>query len=130
MDADGNALVVWPRFHLNRSELWASVHAFAGGGAWDKATRIDAVPGYVYAPRVMAVAGVPGQFAVLWDQEEGFVTGPAAVWASQYQSGRGWRASSARCANKLQALVTAGADKRGPAASAAPRHTEEAAICY
>ena len=103
MDAGGNALVVWPRFYRNRSELWAS--AYVGvGGAWDKAMRIDAVPGYVYTPRVMA-AGEPGQFAVLWDQEEGFVTGPAAVWASQYQSGRGWRASSATCANRLQALA-------------------------
>ena len=141
MDADGNALVVWPRFHLNRSELWASGHAVgssgaggggggAGGGAWDKATRIDAVPGYVYAPRVMAAAGVPGQFAVLWDQEEGFVTGPASVWASQYQPGRGWRASSARCANKLQALATARADKGGLAASARPLHTAEVDNCY
>ena len=88
------------------------------------------VHGYVYTPRVMAAAGVPGEFAVLWDQEEGFVTGPAAVWASQYQSGRGWRASSAPCANKLQALATAGADKGGLAASARPLHTPEVAICY
>ena len=129
MDADGNALVVWPRFHLNRSELWAS--AYVGvGGAWDKAMRIDAVPGYVYKPRVMAAAGVPGQFAVLWDQEEGFVTGPASVWASQYQPGRGWRASSAPCANKLQALATAGAGKVSLAASARPLNTAEADNCY
>ena len=129
MDADGNALVVWPRFHLNRSELWAS--AYVGvGGAWDKAMRIDAVPGYVYQPRVMAAAGVPGQFAVLWDQEEGFVTGPASVWASQYQPGRGWRASSAPCANKLQALATAGAGKVSLAASARPLNTAEADNCY
>ena len=129
MDADGNALVVWPRFHGNRSELWAS--AYVGvGGAWDKAMRIDAVPGYVYQPRVMAAAGGPGQFAVLWDQEEGFVTGPASVWASQYQPGRGWRASSALCANKLQALATAGAGKVSLAASARPINTVEADSCY
>ena len=130
MDAAGNALVVWPRFHLNRSELWASGHLVGGGGAWDKATRIDVVPGYVYSPRVMAAAGVPGEFAVLWDQEEGFVTGPAAVWASQYQSGRGWRASSAPCANRLQALATAGADKGGLGASAKPLPTSVVEICY
>ena len=88
------------------------------------------VPGYVYSPRVMAAAGVPGEFAVLWDQEEGFVTGPAAVWASHYQIGRGWRASSAPCANKLQALATAGADKGGLAASTRPLHTAEVDICY
>ena len=130
MDAAGNALVVWPRFHLNRSELWASGHLVGGGGAWDKATRIDVVHGYAYTPSVMAAAGVPGQFAVLWDQEEGFVTGPAAVWASHYQIGRGWRASSAPCANKLQALATAGADKGGLAASARPLHTAEVDNCY
>ena len=134
MDAGGNALVVWPRFHLNRSELWASGHAVGssggGGRAWDKATRIDAVPGYVYTPRVIAVAGGPGQFAVVWDQEEGFVTGPASVWASQYQPGRGWRASNARCANKLQALATAGADKVSLAASARPLNPAEADSCY
>ena len=129
MNADGNALVVWPRFHLNRSELWASA-CVGVGGAWDKAMRIDAVPGYVYQPRVMAAAGVPGQFAVLWDQEEGFVTGPAAVWASQYQSGRGWRASSATCANRLQALATAGAGKVGLAASAIPLLASVAEHCY
>ena len=88
------------------------------------------VPGYVYNPRVMAAAGVPGEFAVLWDQEEGFVTGPASVWASQYQSGRGWRASSAPCANKLQALATAGADQVSLAASARPLHTAVVDICY
>ena len=130
MDSGGNALVVWPRFHLNRSELWAGGHVVGVGGAWDKAMRVEVVPGYVYSPRVMAAAGVPGQFAVLWDQEEGFVTGPAAVWASQYQSGRGWRASSAPCADKLQALATAGADKGGLAASARPPHTAEVASCY
>ena len=128
IDAGGNATVVWPRFHLNRSELWASVHVV--GGTWDRALRIEAVPGYVYTPRVMAAPDVPGQFAVLWDQEEGFVTGPAAVWASQYQSGRGWRASSAPCATKLQALVTAGADGGGLAASAKPRPTVDVGICY
>ena len=134
MDAGGNALVVWPRFHLERSELWASIYVASGsgggGGAWDKATRIDAVHGYVYTPRVMAAEGLPGEFAVLWDQEEGFVTGPAAVWASQYQIGRGWRASSAPCATKLQALATAGADKARPAVPTRPRHTEEADNCY
>ncbi len=130
MDAGGNALVVWPRFHLNRSELWASAHVGGGGGAWEKALRIDVVPGYVHTPRVMAAAGVPGQFAVLWDQEEGFVTGPASVWASQYQRSRGWRASSARCAYQLQALATAGAGKVSLATSAPPRHTAEADICY
>ena len=134
MDAGGNALVVWPRFHLDRSELWASGLVVGGGsgsgsGAWDKAMRIDSAPGYVYTPRVMA-AGEPGQFAVLWDQEEGFVTGPASVWASQYQPGRGWRASSARCANKLQALATAGADKVSLAASARPLNPAEADSCY
>ena len=128
MDAGGNALVVWPRFHPNRSELWASI--YVASGAWDKATRIDAVHGYVYTPRVMAAAGLPGEFAVLWDQEEGFVTGPASVWASQYQSGRGWRASSAPCANKLQALATAGADQVSLAASAKPLHTAEVDNCY
>ncbi len=128
IDAGGNATVVWPRFHLNRSELWASVHVV--GGTWDRALRIEAVPGYVYTPRVMAAPDVPGQFAVLWDQEEGFVTGPAAVWASQYQSGRGWRASSAPCATKLLALVTAGADGGGLAASAKPRPTVDVDICY
>ena len=92
--------------------------------------RIDVVSGYVYSPRVMAAAGVPGEFAVLWDQEEGFVTGPAAVWASQYQSGRGWRASSASCANKLQALATAGADQVSLAASAKPHLTADVGSCY
>ena len=135
MDAGGNALVVWPRFHLDRSELWASGLVGGGGGggsgsgAWDKAMRIDSAPGYVYTPRVMA-AGEPGQFAVLWDQAEGFVTGPAAVWASQYQPGRGWRASSATCANRLQALATAGADKVSLAASAKSLPASVAEHCY
>ena len=128
MDAGGNALVVWPRFHLDRSELWASTYVV--GGAWDQAMRIDSVPGYVHTPRVMAVARVPGQFAVLWDQHEGFVTGPAGVWASQYQPGRGWRASSAPCADKLQVLATARADKVSLAASAKPLPTTNTEICY
>lgn len=135
MDADGSALVVWPRFHVERSELWASGHSGGGAsngasGAWNKAMRIDAVHGYVYTPRVMATPGVQGQFAVLWDQEEGFVTGPASVWASHYQPGRGWRASSVRCASELQALATAGADQVRLAAATQPRHTEEMDICY
>ena len=135
MDAGGNALVVWPRFHLDRSELWASEQVGsgsggAGGGDWDKAMRIDAVPGYVYIPRVMAAPGGSGQFAVLWDQEEGFVTGPAAVWASHFQSGRGWRASSALCANRLQALATTGTGKVGLAASAIPPPASVVEHCY
>ena len=129
MDAGGNALVVWPRFHRERSELWASTYVVGGGGVWDKAIRIDSLPGYVYTPRVIA-AGEPGQFAVLWDQDEGFVTGPAAVWASQYQSGQGWRASTAPCANKLQALVTAGMDWGGLGAAARQIGTEKSDICY
>ena len=78
----------------------------------------------------MAAAGLAGEFAVLWDQEEGFVTGPAAVWASQYQPGRGWRASSAPCADKLQVLATARADKVSLAAPAKPLPAAKADICY
>ena len=128
MDAGGNALVVWPRFHLDRSELWARTYVV--GGPLDQAMRIDSVPGYIHTPRVMAVARVPGQFAVLWDQQEGFVTGPAGVWASQYEPGRGWRASSAPCADKLQVLATARANKVSLAASAKPLPTSEGDICY
>lgn len=92
MDAGGNALVVWPRFHISRTDLWAS--RYVAGGAWDKAMRIDAVPGYVHTPVVMAAAGSPGEFTVSWEQQEGFRTGAKV---SHYQSGRGWRAASDEC---------------------------------
>ena len=59
---------------------------------------------------------MPGQFAVLWDRKK-VLSPDLPVWASQYQSGRGWRASSAPCATVLQALATAGVDRGGLAAS-------------
>jgi hypothetical protein len=115
LDADGNAMVVWPRFHLDHSDLWASrhVHGEPSGGQdhWDSARRIDSVPGYVPSPQVVASpAALPGQFTVLWEQQQGFRSGAGA---SHFSPGRGWRAAGQPCAAQLQALGTAGGEAAG-----------------
>jgi hypothetical protein len=129
VDAGGNAMVVWPRFQLSRSDLWAS--RYGPGGVWARAMRIDAVPGYVPSPQVMAsAAGSPGEFTVLWEQQQGFQTG---VGASHYQPGRGWRPAGHECAGQLQAMGAAGTKPAGSAAHApaAPGFTAgNADLCY
>jgi hypothetical protein len=132
VDAGGYAMVVWPRFHLSRSELWGS--RFVPGQApdpWDRAQRIDSLHGYVPRSQVMASAtGSPGQFTVVWEQQQGFQTG---VGASHYRPGRGWRTVGSECAAQLQAMGAVGADSPGsPARDPAPRDFKaaKADICY
>ena len=129
MDAGGNALVVWPRFRLSRSELWAS--RYVAGRVWDKALRIDSVPGYVHSPRVIAgAAGAPVQFTVIGEQQDGFRTGHSSVWASHYQPGRGWRTASGECAGTLQALSAAGPDGVTGGAAAKAARAVKTDACY
>jgi hypothetical protein len=132
VDAGGNAMVVWPRFKLDHSDLWASRYVLGGGreksAAWEKAQRVDTVRGYVPSPQVVAsAAGSPGQFTVLWEQQQGFHSG---FGASQFQPGRGWRVAGSECAAQLQAL---GATTAEPAEALARVRVSPAAasdLCY
>jgi hypothetical protein len=132
VDAGGNAMVVWPRFHLDHSDLWGSRHALGAGaekgGHWDRALRIDSVPGYVPSPQLMAsTAGSPGQFTVLWEQQQGFRTD---LGASHYWPGRGWRAAGNECAAQLQAMGTAGAGPVGSGSRVKGQRAAKADLCY
>jgi hypothetical protein len=128
MDASGNAMVVWPRFHPSRSDLWASRGAVGGDSDnWERALRIDAVPGYIPTPVVKAATGLPGQFTVLWEAQEGSRTG---LNASHYRPGQGWRAASPACVGQLQALATAGPAKVRLTALAKHGHPVQADLCY
>jgi hypothetical protein len=132
VDVGGNAMVVWPRFHLDHSDLWGSRYALGAAsdkwGRWDRALRIDSVPGYVPSPQLMASAtGSPGQFTVLWEQQQGFRT---SAGASHYWPGRGWRAAGNECAAQLQAMGAAGAEPVGSAAHAHASKAPKADLCY
>jgi hypothetical protein len=134
VDAGGNAMVVWPRFHLDHSDLWGSRFALGAAsekpGHWDKALRIDSVPGYVPSPQLMASAtGSSGQFTVLWEQQQGFRTGAGA---SHYWPGRGWRAAGNECAAQLQAMGAAGAEPAGSVSrlTAPKAKAANADLCY
>lgn len=138
MDAGGNAMVVWPRFQLSRSELWGSGYALGAAsrqsgssgpsGTWDKALRIDTVPGYVASPQVvLGAAASPGEFTLRWEQPQGLRTD---VKASHYRPGRGWRAAENDCAAPLKSMGTDGARPAGRAVRASAAGAGSLDSCY
>jgi hypothetical protein len=127
INANGQAMAVWVQMDSAAGSYAIGASRLEPGAGWGAAVQVDAVPGYVPTPVVMATAGVPGQFTVLWEAQEAFPTG---VKSSHYRAEQGWRAAGHTCAGQLQALATAGPEEVRRAASAIPAQPVRADMCY
>ncbi|MBL0226644.1 MAG: hypothetical protein IPQ16_14045 [Geobacteraceae bacterium] len=83
MDAQGNAIAVWPHFDGIRYNIWAN--RYTAGGGWGEPVLLETDDGDARVPRIAMDAA--GNAVVVWFQNDGARNN---IWANRYTVDLGW----------------------------------------